>query len=98
MTAVWVFALFALFHTGMFQGTLILQQLSQKPGNRWSLWATAAAVFFIAKGFFEHSFLSEVYESYQVWVALPGMFLILLILLLLRQIKAGKKIPKGGDS
>lgn len=97
MTAVWFFALFALLNTGVFQGTLVLRELCQTSRNRWSLWAVAVIVFFIGKGFFEYSFLTEVFEIYQIWVALPGMFLILLFLLFLHQIRSGKKAWKGGD-
>ncbi len=97
MTAVWFFALFALLNTGMFQGTLVLQQLCQMPGNRFSLWVVAVIAFAIGKGFFDHSFLMEVFETYQVWVALPGMFLILLVLLLAHWLRADKKGRKGGN-
>ncbi len=98
MTAVWFFALFALLNTGMFQGTLVLQQLCQMPGNRFSLWVVAVIAFAIGKGFFDHSFLMEVFETYQVWVALPGMFLILLLLLLLYQVRTGNRSRKGAAS
>ncbi len=97
MTAVWVFALFALLNTGIFQSTLILQNLSQKPGNRWSLWLVAVLTFILGKSFFEHSFLIEIFKSYQVFVALPGMFFILVLLLLLHQIRTGRTLQKGGD-
>ncbi len=95
MTAVWFFALFALLNTGIFQGTLILKDLCQMPGNRLGLWITAVIIFAIGKGFFEHGFLTEVFEIYQVFVALPGMFLILLVLLFLHWARAGRKAQKG---
>ncbi len=96
MTAVWFFALFALLNTGIFQGTLVLKELCQMTRNRFSLWVVAVIVLLIGKGFFEYSFLTEVFEIYQIWVALPGMFLILLLLLFLHWMKAERKIQKGG--
>lgn len=98
MTAVWFFALFALLNTGIFQGTLLIKELLQRPQNRWCVWATAVLVFFIAKGFFEHSFLEDVFQRYQIWVALPGMFLILLILLAAHKVRTGKRVREGGSS
>ncbi len=97
MTAVWFFALFALMNTGIFQGTLILKQLCQQCKGSWTLWITAVLSFFIAKGFFEYNFLTEVFEIYQSHVALPGMFLILLILLFLHWVKEGKTAKQGGN-
>ncbi|MEY8391425.1 hypothetical protein D3Z36_05905 [Lachnospiraceae bacterium] len=97
MTAVWFFALFALLNTGIFQGTLVLKELCQTPGNRIVLWVVAASAFAIGKAFFDHSFLMEAFEIYQTWVALPGMFLILLFLLFLRGARAGRTERKGGN-
>ena len=95
MTAVWFFALFALMNTGIFQGTLILKDLCQQCRGSWALWATAVLAFIIAKGFFEYNFLTEVFEIYQSHVALPGMFLILLILLSLHWAKERKPKKEG---
>lgn len=95
MVAVWFFALFALMNTGIFQGALILKDLCQQCKGSWTLWVTAILAFIIAKGFFEYNFLTEVFEIYQSHVALPGMFLILLIMLSVRWTKERKTAKKG---
>ncbi len=82
MTSVWFLALFALMHTGAFQSTLILKELFQESGNRYSMWISLALAFIIGLGFFGNTFLMEIYEIYQKWIVLPGMIGILLILLL----------------
>lgn len=97
MTAVWFFALFALLNTGIFQGALVMRELCQMHRNRFSLWAVAVIVFLVGKGFLEYSFLTEVFEIYQIWVVLPGMFFILLFLLFLHWARAERKTQKGGN-
>lgn len=98
MTAVWFFTLFALFNTGIFQGTLILKELCQQSENRWILVAVATAAFFIGKGFYQYSFLTEVFEIYQSQVALPGMFFILVVLLFLHWMKTSRNVQRGGNT
>lgn len=98
MTAVWFFALFALLNTGVFQGTLILKELCHETKHNYSLYAVAVIAFFIGKGLSEHRFLSDIYKIYQSFIALPGMFLILLFLLLLHQVKEGGKAGKEAAS
>lgn len=94
MTAVWFFALFALLNTGIFQGSLVLKELCHESKKHYSIYIVAVIAFFLGKGMFEHRFLGEIYEIYQNCIALPGMFLILLFLLLLYQIRMGKKQGK----
>ena len=98
MTAVWFFALFALLNTGVFQGTLILKELCHESKHHYCLYAVAVAAFFIGKGLAEHRFLADIYEIYQSFIALPGMFLILLLLLLLYQVRTGNRSRKGAAS
>ena len=95
MTAVWFFALFALLNTGIFQGTLVLRELCHETKKNFSLYVVAALAFFMGKGLFEHRFLGEIYDIYQNCIALPGMYLILLALLLFYQIRTGRKAGKG---
>lgn len=95
MTAVWFFALFALLNTGIFQGSLVLKELCHETKHHYSLYLVALIAFFVGRGLFEHQFLAEIYEIYQYCIALPGMFLILLILLLVNQMKMGRKMGKG---
>ncbi len=95
MTAVWFFALFALLNTGIFQGSLVLKELCHETKHHYSLYLVALLAFFVGKGLFEHQFLAEIYGIYQYYIALPGMFLIMLILLLVNQIKMGRKMGKG---
>lgn len=95
MTAVWFFALFALLNTGIFQGTHILRELCHESKSNYSLYIVAVLAFFMGKGLFEHRFLTEIYGIYQNCIALPGMFFILLALLLFYQLKMGKKAGKG---
>lgn len=90
MTAVWFFALFALLNTGIFQGSLVLKELCHETKKNYSIYLVAVLAFFIGKGMFEHQFLAEIYDIYQTCIALPGMFLILLVLLLVYHIRAGK--------
>ncbi len=94
MTAVWFFALFALLNTGIFQGSLVLKELCHDSKRNYSIYLVAILSFFIGKGLFEHQFLVEIYEIYQSCIALPGMFLVLLVLLLVYQIRMGKKQGK----
>lgn len=96
MTAVWFFALFALLNTGVFQGTLVLRELCHESKHNVSLYVVAALAFFMGKGLFEHRFLAEIYDIYQNCIALPGMFLILLLLLLFYQVKMARKAGKEG--
>lgn len=96
MTAVWFFALFALLNTGVFQGTLVLRELCHESKHNISLYVVAVLAFFMGKGLFEHRFLAEIYDIYQNCIALPGMFLILLLLLLFYQVKMARKAGKGG--
>lgn len=98
MTAVWFFALFALLNTGIFQGSLVLKDLCHETKHHYSLYLVALLAFFVGRGLFEHQFLAEIYEIYQYCIALPGIFLILLILLLINQIKVGKKMGKGVEA
>lgn len=91
MTAVWFFALFALLNTGIFQGTLVLRELCRESKRNFSLYIVAALAFLMGKGLFEHRFLAEIYDIYQSCIALPGMFFILMALLLIRQVKEGRK-------
>lgn len=97
MASVWFFSLFALMHTGVFQGTLILKELCHESGNRYSLCIALILAFLLGIGFFENTFLTEVYEIYQRWVALPGMVLIPLVLLLTYRLRALWKTKKGGS-
>lgn len=97
MTAVWFFALFALMHTGVFQSSLILKEMCHESGNRYSLCISLLLAFFIGIGFFENTFLTQVYEIYQKWVALPGMILIPLVLLLTYRLRNMWKTRKGGN-
>lgn len=94
MTAVWFFALFALLNTGIFQGSLVLKELCHETKHHYSLYLVALLAFFVGKGLFEHQFLAEIFGIYQYCIALPGMFLILLILLLVNQVKTGRKMGK----
>lgn len=94
MTAVWFFALFALLNTGIFQGSLVLKELCHESKKNYSIYFVAVLAFFMGKGMYEHQFLGEIYDIYQTCIALPGMFLILLVLLLVNQIRSGKKKGK----
>lgn len=98
MTAVWFFALFALLNTGVFQGTLVLRELCHESKRNFSLYIVAALAFFMGKGLLEHRFLGEIYDIYLNCIALPGMYLILLALLLFYQIRTGRKAGKGAVS
>lgn len=94
MTAVWFFALFALLNTGIFQGSLILKELCHESKHHYSLYFVAVLAFFMGKGLYEYRFLTEIYEIYLNCIALPGMFLIPLILLLFCQLKLERKARK----
>lgn len=48
-------------------------------------------------GIFANTFLTEVYEIYQKWIALPGMALILLILMFTHHAHARKGLGKGSE-
>ncbi|MCI8483742.1 MAG: GerAB/ArcD/ProY family transporter [Lachnospiraceae bacterium] len=98
MTGVWFFALFALLHTGIFQSTLILKEMFQEAGNRYSMCISLFLAGMAGIGFFHNTFLLEVYEIYQTWIVLPGMIGILVILLLAHQIKARGRNRKGEDA
>lgn len=92
MTAVWFFALFALLNTGIFQGMLVLKELCRESKRHYSLYVVAALAFFVGKGLYEHRFLKEIYGIYLSCIALPGMFLILLVLLLFYQLRGGRQM------
>lgn len=87
MMAVWFYALFALLNTSVFQSSLILKDLFRGAGKRSSLIISLIIAFFIGMGMFENAFMTDVFEIYQKWIALPGMILILLILLVVYRIK-----------
>lgn len=95
MTAVWFFALFALLHTGVFQGTLILKELCHEKKTNYSMWVVLVLVFLTADSFMENGFMENIFEAYQRWIVLPGMFGILLFVPLVCRIrncrKGGKK-------
>ncbi len=94
MTAVWFCALFALLHTGVFQGTLILRELCHEKKTNYSIWVILILVFLIADGFMENSFMENIFDTYQRWIALPGMFGILLLVPLVFRIKNCRKGEK----
>lgn len=96
MTAVWFFALFALLHTGVFQGTLILRELCREKKTNYSMLVVLVLVFLTGKGFMENSFMEEIFESYQCFIVLPGMFGILLIVPFVYHVRQYFKRRKGG--
>ena len=96
MTAVWFFALFALLHTGVSQGTLILRELCHETKTSYSLLVVLVMVFVMGEGFVENSFMEELFQSYQKWIVLPGVFGILLFVPFVRYIREGWKRRKGG--
>ena len=79
MTTVWFFALFALLHTGVFQGTLILKELCRETKTNYSMLVVFILVFITANGFMENGFMENIFEVYQQWIVLPGMLVILLL-------------------
>lgn len=95
MTAVWFFALFALLHTGVFQGTLILKELCHEKKTNYSMWVVLVLVFLTADSFMENGFMENIFEAYQRWIVLPGMFGILLFVPLVCRIR---NCRKGGKS
>lgn len=96
MMAIWFFALFALLHTGIFQGTLILKELCHEEKTNYSIWVVLILVFLTGNSFMENSFMEEVFEKYQQWIVLPGMFGILLIVPLVHHIRTYWNGRKGG--
>lgn len=79
MTAIWFFALFALLHTGVFHGTLILKELCREEKGSYSRLAVLLLTLLTAEGFIKKGFMEEVFEAYQQFIVLPGMILILLL-------------------
>ncbi len=100
MVSVWFFALFALLHTGMFQSTLILNEMFHVQGGRASLVVVAILAFFLGMGFFQNAVLEEIYDIFQICMALPGMLGILAVLLLVRWIRNAPRLErkKGGKA
>lgn len=99
MMAVWFFALFALMNTCVFQSSLILKDLFRRReanAEHFSLIISLLIAFIIGLGMFENAFMTDVFEIYQRWIALPGMILILLVLLVVYRIKIRLKAGKGG--
>ncbi|WP_075718139.1 GerAB/ArcD/ProY family transporter [Roseburia sp. 499] len=96
MTAVWFFALFALLHTGVFQGTLILKELCHETKTNYSMVAVLVLIFFTGNSFMKNHFMENIFESYQRWIALPGMFGILLLVPIICHVRTYFKKRKGG--
>lgn len=96
MTAVWFFALFALLHTGVFQGTLILKELCHESKTNYSMLAVLVIIFLIGNSFMENSFTENIFESYQQWIVLPGIFGILLLVPFIYRIRKYLNGRKGG--
>lgn len=96
MTAIWFFALFALLHTGIFQGTLLLKELCREEKTNYSLWAVVILVFLAGNSFMENSFMEDIFIKYQQWIVLPGLFGILLIVPMVYNIRKYWRGRKGG--
>lgn len=96
MTAVWFFALFALLHTGVFQGTLILKELCHETKTNYSMVAVLVLIFFTGNSFMKNHFMENIFEAYQRWIALPGMFGILLLVPFICHVRRYFKKRKGG--
>ena len=96
MTAIWFFALFALLHTGVFQGTLIMKQLCNEKKSNYSMWVALIFIFFIADSFIKNGFMEDIFKAYQERIALPGMLVILIIVPLVYQVRRIMKKPEGG--
>lgn len=96
MTAIWFFALFALLHTGVFQGTLIMKQLCNEKKSNYSMWMALIFIFFIADSFIKNGFMEDIFKAYQERIALPGMLVILIIVPLVYQVRRIMKKPEGG--
>lgn len=96
MTAVWFFALFALLHTGVFQGTLILKELCHETKTNYSMVAVLVLIFFTGNSFMKNHFMENIFEAYQRWIALPGMFGILLLVPIICHVRTYFKKRKGG--
>lgn len=96
MTAIWFFALFALLHTGVFQGTLILKELCHETKTNYSMLAVLVLVFFLGKGFVENGFMEGIFEAYQQWIVLPGMLGILLLVPFIYHVRQCLRRRKGG--
>ena len=95
MTAIWFFALFALLHTGVFQGTLIMKQLCNEKKSNYSMWVALIFIFFIADSFIKNGFMEDIFKAYQERIALPGMLVILIIVPLVYQVRRIMKKPEG---
>lgn len=96
MTAVWFFALFALLHTGVFQGTQILKELCHEKKSNYSMLVVLVMIFLMANSFMENEFMEEIFDAYQCWIALPGMLVILLFVPLVYYIRKYLNKRKGG--
>lgn len=95
MITVWFFTLFALLHTGVFQGTLILKELCHETKTNYSMLVVLVLVFITGKGFAENGFMEDIFQGYQQWIVLPGMFFILLVVPLIYHVRNGWKKRKG---
>lgn len=95
MTTVWFFALFALLHTGVFQGTQILKELCHEKQSNYSMLVVLVMIFLMANSFMENEFMEEIFNAYQCWIVLPGMFGILLLVPLVYHIRKYLNKRKG---
>lgn len=96
MTAIWFFALFALLHTGVFQGTLIMKQLCNEKKSNYSMWVILILIFFIGDSFIKNGFMKAVFEAYQERIALPGVLFILIAVPLVYRVRGFMKKREGG--
>lgn len=96
MTAIWFFALFALLHTGVFQGTLIMKQLCNEKKSNYSMWVILILIFFIGDSFIKNGFMEAVFEAYQEWIVLPGVLFILIVVPLVYRVRGFMKKREGG--
>lgn len=96
MVSVWFFALFALLHTGVFQGTLILKELCHETKTNYSMLVVLILIFLTGNSFLGNSFMEGIFEAYQQWIVLPGMVGILLLVPLIYRIRTCWKKRKGG--
>lgn len=96
MTAIWFFALFALLHTGVFQGTLIMKQLCNEKKSNCSMWVILILIFFIGDSFIKNGFMKAVFEAYQERIALPGVLFILIAVPLVYRVRGFMKKREGG--
>ena len=95
MITVWFFTLFALLHTGVFQGTLILKELCHETKTNYSMLVVLVLIFITGKGFAENGFMEDIFQGYQQWIVLPGMFFILLVVPFIYHVRNGWKKRKG---